>query len=82
VSVVCGYSCYTHQCIHVLKMSYLFDEVCEGSEEPTTLIVHHIRLTESKQLSPLFNVIFIPCSCLLHTSFWYTMFMSPKTGDI
>lgn len=48
VSVVCGCSCYTHQCIHVLKTSYLFDKVPEGSEEPTTLIAHHIRLTESK----------------------------------
>jgi len=52
---MCGYSRYTHQCIHVLKMSYLFDEVPEGSEEPTTLNVHHIRLTESKQRSPLFK---------------------------
>ena len=46
--VVCGYSRYTHQCTHVLKMSYLFVEVTEGSEEHTTLIVHHIRLTEGK----------------------------------
>ena len=81
VSVVCGYSRYTHQRIHVLKMSYLFDEVPEGSEEPTTLIFHHIRLTESKQWNPLFNITFISCSCRLHTSFWYTMFMPPKTGD-
>lgn len=82
MSVVCGYGHYTHQCLHVLKISYLFDEVPEGSEEPTTLIVHHIRLTESKERSPLFNVTFIPRSCLLRPSFWYTMFTPPKTGDI
>jgi hypothetical protein len=82
VSVVFGYSRYTCQCIHALKMSCLFDEVPEGSEEPTTFIVHHIRLTESKEQNSLFNVTFIPCSCLLYTSFRYTMFMPPKTGDI